>query len=143
MARLIRAEVAGIELALLRVDARATAGTFVREQSHDLRVRRADAARKLHRISLGVAPLFRDLILIERRQCRSVLFDAAPHALGEDLGRVGDVPDDLDGGPLAKSGRAQTVSRSGADDSCERRRIVGEREGAVLVVGELIQRATP
>lgn len=45
MARLIRAEVARIELALLRVDAGARTGAFVHEQPHDLRVRRADAAR--------------------------------------------------------------------------------------------------
>jgi len=143
MARLIRAEVACIELALLRVDARSRAGAFVGEQPHDRGVRGADAARQLQRVSLGVATLFRELILIERRECRVVLLDAAPHALGEDLGRVGDVPDDLDRGPLAESGRAQTVSRGGADDPRERRGVIGEREGGVLVVGELIQRATP
>ena len=143
MTRLIGTEVAGVELTLLGMDARSRAHALVHEQPHDRGVRRADAARKLQRISLGVTPLFRDRVLVERSERRAILLDAAPHALGEDLGRVGEVPDDLDRGPVAESGSAQAVRARGPDDARERRGVVREREGAVLVVRELIQRATP
>ena len=86
-AGLVRAEVAGIELAVLGVDARPRAGALVHQESHDRGVRRADAARQLHRIALAVAPLLRERVLIERRERGTVLLDAALHPLGEDLGR--------------------------------------------------------
>src|SRR5688572_31728505 len=102
MAGLVRTEVPRIELAMLRVDARPRAGALVHQESHDRRVRRGDTARQLHRIALAVAPLLRERVLIERRERWTVFLDAALHTLGEDLGGVGDVPHDLDRGPLTE-----------------------------------------
>ena len=140
--RLIRAEVTRVELAVFGVDAGARAGLFVHQRPHDLRVRGADAARQVQRIPLGVASLRRDRVLIEGRQRGAVLGDAAPHALGEDLGRVGEMTEHLDRGPLAETCRAQPCRRHGAHDPRERRRIVGEHERGVLVVPEAFHATT-
>src|SRR5687768_3858633 len=142
VARLIRAEVARVELAVLGMDAWARAGALVHEETHDRRVRRADPARQLHGIPLAIAPLLRELVLIERRQRRTVLLDAALDPLGEDLGGVCDVSHDFDRGPLAEPHRAQSIGADRPDYARERRRVVGEREGAVLVVPETIHAST-
>src|SRR5687767_2673933 len=102
MTRLIRAKVARVELAVLRMNAWAGACALVHEETHDRRVRRADAARQLHGVSLAVAPLLGECVLIERRKRWTVLLDAALHALGEDLGGVCDVSHDFDRGPLTE-----------------------------------------
>ena len=142
VARLIRAEVARVELAVLGVDAWTGAGAFVHEETHDRRVRGADAARQLHGIPLAVAPLFRELVLIERRQRRTVLLDAALNPLGEDLGGICDVSHDFDRGPFTEPHRAQSIGSDRPDDARERRRVVGKCEGAVLVVPETVHAST-
>ena len=140
---LVGAEMARVEQAGLGMDARSRTRVVVQQEADDERVRGADAARELQRVAPGVAALGGERVLIEGHDRRTVLLDAAPNAVGEDLGRVGEVPDDLDRGPVAELRRAQAIGGDRPDDARDRRRVVREREGAVLVVGELIQRATP
>jgi len=138
MARLIRTEVSCVELAVLRMDAWPRSDALVDEPSHDLRVRRAHATGELHWVPLGVATLGRERFLVERRQRRPVLIDAATDALGKDLGRVGDVSDHLDRGPGTESRGSQTFWADRPHDARERRGVIREGECAVLVVCEPI-----
>src|SRR2546423_5058359 len=68
----------------------------------DARMRGGRPPRKLHRIALVVPPFLCDGVLVVRGDRRAVLVDAPLHAVGEYLGRVGNVADDLDGGPLVE-----------------------------------------
>jgi hypothetical protein len=142
MARLIRAEVARVELAVLGMDAWAGAGAFVHEETHDRRVGRADAARQLHGIPLAVAPLLRQRVLIEGRQRWTIFLDAALDPLSEDLGGVSEVAHDVDRGPVTEPHRSQSIGAHRPDDARERRRVVGKCEGAVLVVPETVHAST-
>lgn len=142
MARLISAEVARVELAMLGMDARPRAGPLVHEEPNDRRVRRAEASRQVHRIPLGVPPFLGKRVLIEGRERWTVLFDAAPDPLGEDLGGVGDVTHDLDRGPVTEPHGPEAIGAHRPDDARKRRGIVGEREGTVLVVSETVHGST-
>src|SRR5688500_2369630 len=142
VARLIRAEVARVELAVLGMDAWAGAGAFVHEETHDRGVRRAHAARQLHGIPLAVAPFLRQRVLIEGRQRWTILLNAALDPLGEDLGGVCEVAHDFDRRPLTELHRPQAIGSDRPDDARERRGVVGECEGAVLVVPETVHAST-
>ena len=137
--RLVGGEVAGVDLTPVAVRALSRGRARPLEELDDARVRCGEPPRELHRVALVVPPLFCDRVLVVRRHGRPVLVDAALDAVGEDLGRIRDVADDLQRRPLVELGGAQAVRRYGADDPRDRRGVVGEPESFVLVVAELFQ----
>src|SRR5437899_138077 len=73
-----------------------------RHELDDLRMRALEPPGELQRIALSVPPLRRERVLVIGLESRPLLLEAAAHTLGEDLRGVGEVPDDLDGRPLAE-----------------------------------------
>ena len=138
VSRLISGEVSGIDLAPLRVDSGARAVLRAHEQLDDAAMRVHDALRELHRIAFRVPPLRGQGILVVGRDRRTILFDAALDAVGEDLGAVGEVAEDFDRRPFTETRRAEPVRRDRAHDPSERRCVVGEQERGVLVVGQAV-----
>ena len=123
--RLISAEVAGVDVAPRAVDGGSRRDSGALKQLNDAGMRRREPARELYGLALVVPVLGRDRILVVGRDLRCLLVDTALHAVGEDLRRVGDVPDDLDRRPLVELRRAQAIRRDGPDDAGDRRRVVG------------------
>ena len=83
-------------------------------------MRGGESPRELYEIALVVSALGRHRVLVIGGDRRPVLFDAAPHPVGEDLGRVGHMPDDLDGGPLVELRCTEPIHGDGADDPRDR-----------------------
>src|SRR5437763_504507 len=108
---------AGIDLSPVAVDARTSRGTGPLQELDDPRMRGGEPPRQLHRIALVVPPFLRDGVLIVRRDRGAVFVDASLHAVGEYLGRVGDVADDLDRGPLVELRGPKPVDGHRADDA--------------------------
>jgi hypothetical protein len=136
MVGLVRREVAGVDLTPLAVGAGARGRAGPLEKLNDARVRGREPPRKLHRVALVVPPLRGDRVLVVRRDGRPLLIDATLNAIREDLGRVGDVPDDLESGPLVELRTPQAVGRHRSDDPRDGRGVVGQPERLVLVVPE-------
>src|SRR2546430_1388658 len=136
MVGLVRGEMPSVDIAPVAVRAWTSGRAGLLEELHDARVSDRKPPRKLHRIALVVPSLRGDLVLVIRGDRWPILIDAAPHAVSEDLSRVGHVADDLERGPLVELRRAQAVGRHRANDPGDRRSIVGKPEGFVLVVEE-------
>ena len=136
MVGLVGGEVIGVDLAPGAVCARARAGAGPLEQLDDPRVGRGEPPRELDRVALVVLSLRGDRVLVVRRDRRPVLVDAPLHAVGEDLGRVGDMADDLEGGPLVELRGAKAIDGHRTYDPRYGRRVVREPERFVFVVLE-------
>src|SRR5881396_4193850 len=100
MVRLVCTEMAGVNLTPCGMHGGPGRHSRPLEQVDDARMRRRQPARKLHGIALVVPALRRHGVLVVGRDLRSLLVDAALYAAGEDLRRVSQVPDDLEGRPL-------------------------------------------
>src|SRR5258706_436072 len=133
---LICGEVARVDLAPVAMRAGRRGGAGRLEKLDDARVGGGEPPRKLHRIALIVPPFLCDRVLVVRRDRRPVLVDASLHPVGEDLGRVGHVPDDLERGPLIELRLAQAVRRHCPNDPRDCRGIVRQEERLVLVVAQ-------
>src|SRR5712691_5741216 len=136
MVRLVCTEMAGVDLPPGAMHGGPRRHSRTLEQVDDARMRRRQPARKLHGIALVVPALGRQRVLVVGRDLRSLLVDAALHAVGEDLRRVSEVPDDLEGRPLIELRRAKAIGRDGPHDAGDRRRVVRQPEGLVFVVPE-------
>src|SRR5437879_13462108 len=95
MIGLVGREVTGVDVAPVAVPARTGSRTGPLQELDDARMRDREPPRELHRIAFVVPALGRHGVLVVRRDRRPVLVDAALYAVGEDLGRVGHVADDL------------------------------------------------
>src|SRR5438270_1131972 len=131
---------AGVDLSPRAVPSRSRRRARRKQELHDPGVGGRQPPRELQRIALVVPALRREGVLVVRRDRRILFVHAARDPRGEDLSGVGDVPDDLEGGPLVELGRAELLGGDGPDDPGDRRGVVGEKERLVLVVAEPIHR---